>query len=108
MSTALSSCMSMRTFVDAAGARWSVWETEARKSMFLAARRQRCLSFVDEAGAERGRLFDVPPNWEELSAQRLEALRHYAQPVYARNGISVEITHRFDERLAGADSPRGL
>jgi hypothetical protein len=71
--------MSLRTFRAQDGSRWSVWETRARAASRYHEGPIRCLAFVDETGIERARLFNVPPQWEEVSAARLEVLLEYAE-----------------------------
>jgi hypothetical protein len=84
MSDALRACMALRTFLAADGTRWSVWRVEPAAFGSGPRTLTAWLAFVDERGKECRRLFEVPPNWEALPAERLDLLRRIAEPACSR------------------------
>ena len=72
--------MSIRTFRARNGSTWSVRRIESSATVTVPGAPREWLAFQDEGGSERRRLFNVPPGWEDLSDERLDLLRRYAEP----------------------------
>lgn len=74
--------MALRAFADDQGRAWQVWSVQASVSSRGVREdlRDGWLCFELVAGGERCRLpwTDVPPGWEQLSDEQLEALRRKA------------------------------
>src|SRR4051812_19655840 len=79
--------MALRNFVASDGTRWSVWRVESGRLGIAAGAPRGWLAFVDERATERRRLFDIPPDWEALSAEQLDELREEAEPAESRGPI---------------------
>jgi hypothetical protein len=72
--------MSLRTFRARNGSIWSVRRIESTATVIVPGAPREWLAFQDESGTDRRRIFNVPPNWEDLSDERLDLLRRYAEP----------------------------
>jgi hypothetical protein len=72
--------MSIRTFRARNGSTWLVRRIESSATVMIPGAQREWLAFEDEAGTERRRLFNIPPNWEDMSDERLDLLRRYAEP----------------------------
>ncbi|GAC1655908.1 MAG: hypothetical protein NVS4B3_21070 [Gemmatimonadaceae bacterium] len=80
--------MAIRTFRDASGADWEVWDTtpeglhpKTRAEDYMQALGSGWLTFERGDGGEKRRLPTIPGGWEELSEERLDALRRKAELV---------------------------
>lgn len=108
--------MGLREFSDDAGHRWRVWETVPETSTGLSAElREGWLTFDD--GAERRRLWPVPPQWSALPSERLTLLLRVARGAdpHERGFTEFEHERRVAERRASERRqaerrvrPRGL
>jgi len=80
--------MALITFIDSAGAEWSVWDVrvDARAGTggrsYLGAMQRGWLCF--ENGDQRRRTTEYPEHWEGLSSVELEKLCKSASPVVRR------------------------
>jgi hypothetical protein len=81
--------MAHRTFTDSEGTVWEVWQVTPSSVKNAAGEirgavepgyEQGWLCFENKSGDKR-RLLPVPPDWENLSDNRLEALRQQARSV---------------------------
>ena len=72
--------MSIRTFRARNGTIWTVRRIESTATVIVPGAPREWLSFQDESGSDRRRIFNVPPDWEELPDERLDLLRRYAEP----------------------------
>ena len=72
--------MSIRTFRARNGTIWSVRRIESTATVSVPGAPREWLAFQDESGTDRRRIFNVPPNWEDLPDERLDLLRRYAEP----------------------------
>lgn len=93
--------MALREFRDEAGRSWRVWKTVPATTAGLATElREGWLTFDD--GAERRRLWPVPPNWSALPPDRLTLLLRVAGPADAHAAVvtTFEDERRIAERRA--------
>src|SRR5690349_13450367 len=95
--------MTLRTFRAADGTRWTVWRVEPSALLVQPGGPREWLVFVDERGAESRRLFEIPPNWESLSPERLDLLRRIAEPAPGRGPTSMPVG---DDHLPAAATRR--
>jgi hypothetical protein len=72
--------MAIRTFRASDGTTWSAWLVTSTTQSTVPGSPSEWLAFQNEDSTERRRLFEVPPNWETLSDERLELLRQVAEP----------------------------
>jgi hypothetical protein len=72
--------MSTRTFLARNGTIWSVRRIESTATVSVPGAPREWLAFQDATGSDRRRIFNVPPNWEDLSDERLDLLRRHAEP----------------------------
>ena len=72
--------MPTRTFRTRNGSIWSVRRIESSATVSIPGAPREWLAFQDEAGTERRRLFNIPPDWEDMSDERLDLLRRHAEP----------------------------
>jgi hypothetical protein len=72
--------MSIRSFRARNGSTWTVSRIESSARVLVPGAPREWLAFQDESGTDRRRVFNVPPNWEDLSDERLDLLRRYAEP----------------------------
>jgi hypothetical protein len=72
--------MSIRSFRARNGSTWTVRRIESNARILVPGAPREWLAFQDESGTDRRRIFNVPPNWEDLSDERLDLLRRYAEP----------------------------
>lgn len=75
--------MAVRDFTDAAGIAWRVWHTLPSTTSLLTAGYERGWLTFESADSLR-RLTAVPPEWDELADEELEALCRTATPVPRR------------------------
>ena len=72
--------MSIRTFRARNGTLWTVRRIESTATVSVPGAPREWLAFQDESGTDRRRIFNVLPNWEDMSDERLDLLRRYAEP----------------------------
>lgn len=72
--------MPLRTFLTRDGSTWWVWHVESTTVSTIPGAPREWLAFQDAEGVERRRLLEIPPNWEDLSDERLDLLRLNASP----------------------------
>jgi hypothetical protein len=72
--------MTIRTFRARNGTLWSVRRIESSAMVVVPGASREWLAFQDESGTDRRRIFNIPPNWEEMSDERLDLLRRHAEP----------------------------
>jgi hypothetical protein len=77
---ALAHGMSIRSFRARNGSTWTVRHIESSATVLVPGAPREWLAFQDESGTDRRQIFNVPPNWEDLSDERLDLLRRYAEP----------------------------
>ncbi len=86
--------MAMREFEDQHGTRWTVWDTAPANTTGLRVQYRRGWLTFDN-GTIRCRLAPVPPDWEELSAERLTLLLRAA---HATTPGDADVTRLENER----------
>jgi hypothetical protein len=69
----------IREFIDAAGARWKVWNTVPTTGGVAGSMRLGWLTF--ESDRDRRRLAPIPTDWEEASVAQLRSLCSRAEPI---------------------------
>jgi hypothetical protein len=72
--------MSIRTFRARNGSTWTVRRIESSATVVVPGAPREWLAFQDEGGTDRRRIFNIPLNWEDLTDERLDLLRRYAEP----------------------------
>jgi hypothetical protein len=72
--------MAIRTFAAPDGSTWLVWRVERTSGDVVPGAPREWLVFQSEDGTERRRLLEMPPNWEDVSDERLDLLRRIATP----------------------------
>jgi hypothetical protein len=82
--------MPARTFTDRSGVRWTVWEVipgrhnpvSGRSSTLPVEMSGGWLCF--DSGAEKRRLYPIPPGWEDFPDEKMELLCRAGLPVSRR------------------------
>ncbi len=72
--------MPLKTFLSRDGTSWSVWRVDTSSGAAVPGTPSEWLAFQDSEATERRRLFEIPPNWEDLPDERLELLCRLAEP----------------------------
>jgi hypothetical protein len=79
--------MALRTFPASDGRMWTVWLVQpTRAASPLLGIPQEWLAFQNDDETERRRLREVPPDWADLSDERLDLLRCLAEVVRRPSG----------------------
>src|SRR5262252_2947956 len=86
--------MALREFDDQAGTRWLVWDTIPANTIGLTEGYRRGWLTFDN-GTDRCRLAPIPPDWTELSKERLALLLRVARTA---SPTDTELAWRENER----------